>query len=113
MPNRHKRKQPTPERYGTATVRSAKLEPGSGHEPLEASKVKAFDTPVSIAVHNGRNRLIDLDNISIKAVLDGIVIAGLLRDDSPQWVSAIEVTQEKCTGAKKEETIITLTEIRK
>ena len=112
MPKRHKRK-PTPERYGSATVRSAVVEPGTRHEQVEASKVKAFDTPVSIAVHNGRNRLIDLDNISIKAALDGIVIAGLLRDDSPQWVGAIEVTQEKCTGAKKEETIITLTEIRK
>jgi hypothetical protein len=40
---RRKRKA-TPERYGSATVRTANVEPNFGDEPLATSKIAAFDS---------------------------------------------------------------------
>lgn len=58
-------------------------------------------------MHN-RRRAADLDNLSIKAVLDGLVLAGVLKDDSPQQIAEIHHRQSK---GQQEKTIIEVEEI--
>lgn len=55
--------------------------------------------------HSQRKRLIDVDNLSAKAVIDGLVRAGILEDDSPQFIESITHTQGKGTP---EQTTITI-----
>ena len=56
-----------------------------------------------IRIVSYRARLIDIDNISGKAVIDGLVHAGVLPDDSPEFVQEVVFTQRK---SKEERTII-------
>ena len=52
----------------------------------------------------------DADGISAKAVIDGLVLAGVLEDDSPKYVKWVTYSQEKISKKEDEETIITITE---
>lgn len=106
-----KRKTKATERYGTATVRTTVVEHTSRSRSVEAIQVVPFGSQVDIRFHCKRKRLIDIDNISVKAVIDGIVLAGLLRDDSPEFVRSVTVSQEKCKPGEEEETEVTLTEV--
>jgi hypothetical protein len=81
------------------------LEPDTGHGAMGAKKAKRLPAPVRIAVHSLRRRLADSDGISAKACIDGLVKAGLLKDDSPEYVKEVRFSQEK---AQDEKTIITL-----
>lgn len=54
-----------------------------------------FAFGVSLEFHHKRNRLIDLDNLCVKQVVDGLVMIGLLKDDAPEYVNSITQTQEK------------------
>ena len=65
-----------------------------------------MDKKFCVHVHSKRKRLADQDGCSIKAVLDGIIQAGILPDDSAKFIQKISFTQEK---SKDEETIITFT----
>jgi len=87
------------------------VEPNFGDEPLATSKIAAFDSRVDISFHCVRKRLIDIDNISIKAVLDGIVASGLLLDDSAKYVRGYSVTQEKAAPGQEEKTTVKITEV--
>jgi citrate lyase beta subunit len=77
-----------------------------GHKT--GNEVQAFDVPVRIHVHSIRNQLADCDGISAKAAIDGLVKAGLLRDDSVKWVKEVSYSQEKTEG--EESTVITIEE---
>ena len=79
-----------------------------GSEQVEAQECPRFTAPVRITVHSIRKRLTDADGASFKAVLDGIVKAGVLQDDSPKYVKEVSYTQEK---GKEEQTIITIEEV--
>jgi Holliday junction resolvase RusA-like endonuclease len=46
-----------------------------------------------ITVINMRKRQIDVDNLSTKALIDGLVHAGVLVDDSPEFVNEVVVKQ--------------------
>lgn len=81
------------------------LEPSHGNAPLGTQEAQRFNTPVRISFHSVRKRLADIDGISGKAVLDGIVKSGLLQDDSPQFVESVSHSQEK---GKEEITIVTI-----
>ncbi len=59
-----------------------------------------------ITIVNFRKKLIDIDNISAKAVIDGLVHAGVLVDDSPEFVSSVTTKQ---LWSKDERTIIQIT----
>jgi len=59
-----------------------------------------------ITILNFRKRLIDVDNISAKAVLDGLVHAGVLVDDGPEFVASVTTKQ---LWSKEERTIIQIT----
>jgi hypothetical protein len=78
------------------------------NEPLAAKKVARFNSKVIISIHSKRNRLLDIDNLFAKYVIDGLRYAGILADDTPQFIEKIVHTQEK---SKLEETIITIEEV--
>lgn len=75
---------------------------------LGAEKVQRFTSPVCITIHSIRKRLADIDGISGKAVIDGLVKAGVLEDDSPKFVKEVRHTQEQ---GKVEKTIIRINPI--
>lgn len=83
----------------------AELEPDFGNAPNGKKKTPRFDSQVHITFHHVRKRKIDPDNLSIKALLDGIRQSGLLTDDTAKEIKSITHTQEK---GKKEKTIITI-----
>ena len=57
-----------------------------------ADKIKF---PVRIEIISYRHRLIDIDNICVKFVIDGLVSARVLPDDSPEFVESVTVKQVK------------------
>lgn len=89
----------------SSTSTTTDLEQAISHALLGKEKVPRFDSSVRIAIHSVRKRLADIDGISGKAAIDGMVKAGLLADDSPEFVKEVRHSQEK---GKQEETIITI-----
>lgn len=61
-----------------------------------------------IHIHSKTHKLADADGRSCKAALDGLREAGVLEDDSPQFVSEVSHSQEVTKG--EEETIIEIIE---
>jgi Holliday junction resolvase RusA-like endonuclease len=47
----------------------------------------------TITIISFRKRLVDVDNISAKALIDGLVNAGVLEDDSPKHVDEVRLKQ--------------------
>jgi hypothetical protein len=80
---------------------------------MAKKKDTRFNTPCGIHVHSRRHRMADSDGISAKAVIDGLVLAGVLEDDSPKYVKWVTYSQEKISKKEDEETIITITEEEK
>lgn len=56
--------------------------------------------PVRIEIISYRHRLIDIDNICVKFVIDGLVSAKVLPDDSPEFVESVTVKQVKSAEEK-------------
>lgn len=48
---------------------------------------------VNIHVHGMRGRLLDPDNVCVKAIVDGCVRAGILPDDAPKYVGNVSASQ--------------------
>jgi len=86
----------------------ADLESAVSHAPLGTQKGQGLDTPCRIHIHSRRYRLADPDGISAKAAIDGIVLAGVLPDDTAKQVEEITFSQEKISQSEIEETIIEL-----
>lgn len=63
---------------------------------------------VTVHFHSVRKRLADIDGISGKAVLDGLVMCNVIPDDSPKFVQEVRHTQEQ---GKVETTVITIEQI--
>ena len=59
-----------------------------------------------IVVTSFRHRLVDVDGISVKAAIDGLVHAGVLEDDGPDFVREVILRQRK---SSKERTVIKIT----
>lgn len=89
-----------------SSVSSSHMEPDFSNAPLAEEKTKRLDSRCSINVHSKRHRLTDADGISAKGAIDSLRLAGILPDDSPQYVKAVTYSQEKTKGP--EETIITI-----
>lgn len=75
---------------------------------LAEEEITPFSAPVRIHIHSIRKREVDADGISAKAAIDGLVLGGILQDDSPKYVKEVSYSQEK---GDPEETIITITEV--
>ncbi len=89
-----------------ATLSAPDLESNISDEPLAAEKAPRFTSPVNIRVISYRNRNHDPDGISCKAVLDGIVRAGILADDSAKQVKKISYESIIVKKGEAEKTII-------
>ena len=96
---------------GKASLSFTDLEQAAGYASVVAQGATPFNSPVSIHFHSTRKRLVDADSVSAKAVIDGIVHAGLLQDDSPQFVAEVSYSQEKTGKDEEEETIVTIQEL--
>ena len=75
---------------------------------MEEKRNTRFTKPVNISIHSIRKRRTDADGVSAKYAIDSLVKAGILVDDSPQYVKSVTYSQEK---GSPEETIITITEV--
>lgn len=91
-----------------ATDPVADVEPATRNEPLATNASQALDTPVRIGVISYRTRLADPDGVSAKAAIDGLVEAGVLRDDSAKEVGEVWYRQEKSADEK---TVIVIEEM--
>lgn len=87
---------------------NAKLESDSLDAPLRAKKTSRLTSPVRVVVTHYRRRLLDPDNLSIKAVLDAIRRTSIISDDSPEQITEIVHRQVK---AREEKTIIRIEEV--
>lgn len=88
------------QKFSVDTARAAAdMEPRTCYAPLAKKKTARFNRPVSIRMHQIRNRLTDSDGACVKYVLDAIVSAGVLCDDSPEQIPESPAeTQEKRPG---------------
>jgi hypothetical protein len=84
------------------------VEQSARNEPLAKKEGARFNTPVCIHIHSVRKRLCDADGISGKAAIDGLVKAGILKDDSPSEVEQVTFSQRKCEEGEEELTEITI-----
>ena len=82
----------------------ADLESDTEHALQAADAIAAFDTPVRITFTHVRKKLADIDGISVKAAIDGLVAIGILADDSPAWVQEVRHRQTK--GSVEETRIV-------
>lgn len=73
-------------------------------EQISADEVAALGPRVRITFYHTRTRLADPDGLSGKAAIDGIVEAGLLPDDSAQYVAEVRHFQIK--GSREETRIV-------
>lgn len=94
---------PKKTRNRTADSR-ANLEPYPSDAPVAANELEAFASQVRITLYHTRSRLADLDGLSGKAIIDGIVAAGVLVSDSPKQVA--EVTHSQSKGSPEETRIV-------
>lgn len=82
------------------------LEPDIGNASVGAEKASRLDTRVNITVISYRNRKHDPDGISVKAVLDGIIRAGILSDDSTEEINKITFKSIISKDEEKTEIVI-------
>lgn len=100
------RKQLVLDRKNTVPDAEPEYDP---HKTLENhSQVAAISTPVYIVVCCYRTSGLrwDLDNVSIKPFIDGIVEAGLLKDDSTKQVCGLLKLPFTCKTKQEERTEI-------
>lgn len=83
---------------------SSNLELPAGDEPLGAKENQGPHKRCRIHVHSRTNRLTDPDGRSVKALIDGLVEAGILSGDDAECVSEVSQSQEKVKG--EEQTIL-------
>lgn len=88
------------------TISDAYLEPRIGNALLGAQKIARLDQKCRLHIHSQRYRLTDADGVCGKYVIDALIHAGLLRDDSPKEVEEVTYSQEKIPKTEKEQTIV-------
>lgn len=68
---------------------------------LHKQNPHVFDTPIVVTVtHETKGRLPDVGSCmhTVKAAIDGLVLAGMIPDDNPKWLHAITFLAPKKTG---------------
>lgn len=91
------------------TLPSSDVESDFSDESLGEKKITGLDTRFNIKVISYRKRHHDPDNISVKAVLDGVVRAGILQDDSTKFIKKITFESEI---SREEKTIIVFEKLK-
>jgi hypothetical protein len=104
--------------YGTARIiddcatrQVTDLERTVGNESIQASKSPAFDSQVSIRIHSYRCSLCDVDGVSGKACIDGLVLAGVIADDSTKEVREVTYAQTKVAHKYQEKVVVTVVRV--
>jgi hypothetical protein len=90
---------------------AADVELPASREPVAAGKGAAFDSRVSVEIVSYRVRLADADGISAKAAIDGLVMCGILADDTTKEISEVRYRQVKVKNKADEKTEIVITEV--
>lgn len=101
--------------YGTATIindndsrQATDMECTACDEPIQTRGGAAFDTPVSIRISSYRCRLADVDGLSAKAVLDALVLARVIANDTTKEVTEVLFSQTKVKDKSEEKVIVTV-----
>ena len=92
-------------------MQDAHAEQNAGDESVGIETVKRFTTRVNIRVFHRRRRLADPDGLVIKAALDALTRAGILKDDSAKEIKGIYHEQIKISSKEEETTVIEITEV--
>jgi len=87
----------------------ADMEPASRNESVPTYAGETFDSPVHIDIYSRRKKKTDIDNISGKAALDGIVNCGILETDSPDQIESYQVHKPEISPV--EQTVIVIEEV--
>jgi hypothetical protein len=102
-------------KYGTATIlddnhsdKATNLECPTRDASLPACKSPLFDSQVGIRIHSYRTRLVDVDGVSAKYAIDGLVMGGVIANDTTKEVSEVTYTQTKVKNKSQEKTEITI-----
>jgi hypothetical protein len=90
---------------------AADMELPASRQSVAACKGAAFDSRVSITIVSYRSRLADADGISAKAAIDGLVMCGILADDTTKEISEVRYRQVKVKNEADEKTEIVITEV--
>ena len=89
------------------SIPAPNLERALRRPPMAPPKNPIVDTPCRIHLHCRRHRITDSDGISAKAVIDGLVLAGILANDTTkEIVESPTITQEQVGRDVPEETIV-------
>ena len=91
-----------------AAGQASNVERPAGRKPKGPRQGAAFTARVDITVVSYRSRLADADGISAKAAIDGLVMCGILADDSTKEIREIRYQQVKVKNASDEKTEIIL-----
>jgi hypothetical protein len=104
--------------YGTASIINDRdprqvtdLERTASDEQVETCGRAAFDSPVSIRIDSYRIRLADVDGISAKAVLDGLVLAKVIANDTTKEVKEVLFSQTKVKNKTEEKVVVTVVRV--
>lgn len=104
--------------YGTASIindydsrQATNLESATCDESLATCGRAAFDSLVSIRIDSYRIRLADVDGISGKAVLDALVLAKVIANDTTKEVKEVLFSQTKVKNKDEEKVIVTVVRV--
>ena len=89
----------------------ADRELSASRQSMAAGKGAAFDSPVNLEIVSYRSRLADADGISAKAAIDGLVMCGILSDDTTKEIREVRYRQVKVKNANEEKTEIVIERI--
>jgi hypothetical protein len=89
-----------------ASDSASNVEQAARDEPIQTGRHPTFDSRVDIRVVSYRTRLADADGLSAKAAIDGLVHAGVIRDDSTKEVREVSYSQVKVKNKNEEKTLI-------
>jgi len=90
---------------------AADMELPAGRKRSRKDEGSAPFARVSIEIVSYRSRFADADGISAKAAIDGVVAAGILRDDSAKEISEVRYRQVRVQNEADEKTEIVITEV--
>ena len=79
---------------------------------METRKSATFNTCVSLEIISYRTNLADSDGVSVKAAIDGLVEAGILRGDTTKDIQEPIISRQiKVKNASEEKTVIIIEEV--
>lgn len=93
------------------TSGNANVEQIAGDDSDAEKACKGFTAQVNLHFVHFRYRKADPDGLSVKAAIDGLVKAGILRDDSAKEIETISHEQRQIKRSQEESTEITITEV--